>query len=576
MISALWPPLVTGWLLTLGVEALLRPAPCVVWRRPWATQWVHLASWLLLFALFVLVLQRPWFALVFIVSLQLVVVQTSNTKSATLNEPFICQDFAYFLDAILHPRLYVPFFGIGLAIAASSAGTLAIAAFLWFEPSLVTQHGAGAFLAAGAGLVAASLLLLLPALRQLPACSLAPHDDLKRLGLAAALWAYGRLALRPLDVSGLVAPFTAPDDAASFEAPGDAPPFTAPPFTAPDHAPSFTASIAAPIDPARLPHVVVVQSESFFDPRGWLPATPPGLLDAWDRLTQEAVSRGPLVVPAWGANTVRTEASFLTGLPADAFGIHRFNPYPQLARRPLPTLASRLKALGYRTVCVHPYPASFYGRDRVMPKMGFDEFLDIRAFPGGEHDGQSDRDGQYGRDGQYMSDAAIAEKVGTLLDHSDNRPLFVFAITMENHGPLHLERPVPEDAPRLAASAPAVGHEDLRVYLRHLRNADRMLERLERQLTPATPGARHGMLCWYGDHVPIMDDLYRKIGAPSGDTCHAIWSSRRPSPTPPGGEPLEVAALGQRLVDQILIDAESAPCDKRDPFRQPRSPQEQE
>ena len=146
MTTALLAPWLSGLLLSYAIEALLRPAVSLPWRRSVASHGVHLGSWCLLFALFLLAVQRPWFAVVFILSLQLVVVQSSNTKSATLKEPFICQDFEYFLDAIKHPRLYVPFFGIGLAIAASSAGALAIAAFLWFEPSLAGQGGTAALL----------------------------------------------------------------------------------------------------------------------------------------------------------------------------------------------------------------------------------------------------------------------------------------------------------------------------------------------------------------------------------------------------------------------------------------------
>lgn len=182
---------------------------------------------------------------------------------------------------------------------------------------------------------------------------------------------------------------------------------------------------------------MVVQSESFFDPRSWVPELPDTLLPHFDALARDALCQGPLSVPAWGANTVRTEAAFLTGQPPEALGIHRFTPYRQFTRAPVASLASQLRALGYRTVCVHPYPAGFYLRHRVIPNLGFDEFLDIRHF------------GTVDRDGQYVGDLAVAEKVGTLLDDSDNGPLFVFAITMENHGPLHLERPVPEDAPAL-------------------------------------------------------------------------------------------------------------------------------
>ena len=129
---------------------------------------------------------------------------------------------------------------------------------------------------------------------------------------------------------------------------------------------------------------------------------------------------------------------------------------------------------------------------------------------------------------------------------------------MENHGPLQLERPVPDDAPALPASlAKSLTPEaaaDLRVYLRHLGNADAMLGRLRRQLTPAEPGSRHGMLCWYGDHVPIMSGAYRRLGEPSGDTCYAIWSSRTsPAHRRTASAPLAVSELGMMTLETLLL-----------------------
>ncbi|WP_416137622.1 LTA synthase family protein [Halomonas sp. HK25] len=518
MSIALAVPLLTSLALTFAIEALLRPIVAPFWRRLPATLAVHLGSGLLLFALFLLVLQRPWFAVVFIASLQLVVVQSSNTKSATLKEPFICQDFEYFLDAVKHPRLYVPFFGIRLAVAATTAGAMAIAAFLWLEPSLLSRHGPAALLVPVGFLLLMSAALLLPGLKYLPACHLEPHDDLHRLGLFASLWSYGRLALKPLPADALKTPFAAVSPS-------------------PDTA------------PLGLPHLVVVQSESFFDPREWSELVPDDLLSHFDALKQSALRQGPLRVPAWGANTVRTEAAFLTGLPPEALGIHRFTPYRQFTRSPIATLPSRLRELGYRTVCVHPYPASFYLRHKVIPRLGFDDFLDIRHFDAAD------------RDGQYVGDRAVAKKVGTLLDDSDNRPLFVFAITMENHGPLHLERPLPDDAPRLPGVAAkrlkAEEIADLRIYLRHLCNADAMLGRIRAKLTPTEPGSRHGMLCWYGDHVPIMSGAYRRLGEPSGDTCYALWSSRHQTTAnaQESAEPLDVSELGMAIFEALLQDA---------------------
>ncbi|QFU01712.1 Sulfatase [Halomonas sp. THAF5a] len=507
MTSDLWWPWLCGLGLTLGLEALLRPAVARFWRRPLATHLVHLGTWSLVYALFVLVLQRPWFAMAFIAALLLVVVQSSNTKWQTLREPFIYQDFEYFLDAIRHPRLYVPFFGIGLALGAITAGALAIGGFLLLEPSLLTgDRPVHAFIALLVSLPLAALLIML-GLRRLPSCILVPQQDLHRLGLFSALWAYGRLASQPL---------AAPT--------GDAFP---------------------PAQPTRraqqdLPHVVAVQSESFFDPRDWCPALEHGVLAEYDEMVLEAVAHGPLRVPAWGANTVRTEAAFLTGLDQVALGIHRFNPYHPLTRQGVPSLASRLRGLGYRTVCVHPYPAGFYARDRVMPRLGFDDFIDIRAFDETE------------RCGQYVGDVAVADKVGKLLTDQDNRPLFVFAITMENHGPLDLDPldPGPPEAwftPGVTIPSGECG--ELLNYLAHLRNADRMTRRLRQALRDAP---REGLLCWYGDHVPIMPRAYHRFGLPDGSTTYTLWSTWQRQGAASDHAPLYANQLGQRLWQAVL------------------------
>lgn len=509
MTIQLWGPWLCGLGLTLGIEALLRPAVMPFWRRPFATHLVHIGTWSLLYALFVLLLQRPWFSLVFIAALQLVVVQSSNTKWQTLREPFICQDFEYFLDAIRHPRLYVPFFGIGLALGAITAGALTIIAFLVLEPALLAGARPGDALVPLLVSLPLAVLMIALGLRRLPACRLSPRQDLERLGLFASLWAYGRLARRPL----------------------------APP--AKDAFPSSQPSGRSQSD---LPHVVAVQSESFFDPRAWCPSLKRDLLSEYDAMVATSLTHGPLEVPAWGANTVRTEAAFLTGLDQQALGIHRFNPYHQLKRRTVPSLAQRLRELGYRTVCVHPYPAGFYARDRVMPRLGFDDFLDIRAF--------ADED----RCGQYIGDLAVANKVGNLLADGDNRPLFVFVITMENHGPLDLDPldPAPAEAWfRPGEPLPPSDCRELLCYLAHLRNADRMSRRLRQALHDAP---REGLLCWYGDHVPIMPRAYRRFGLPDGRTHYALWSTRQRIAE---GEhaPLSVDQLGQRLWQAVQHDA---------------------
>lgn len=222
--------------------------------------------------------------------------------------------------------------------------------------------------------------------------------------------------------------------------------------------------------------------------------------------------------------------AFLSGAGPETLGVHRFNPYRRLAEQGVSTLASSLRDEGYKTVCVHPYPASFYRRDRVYPHLGFDDFIDIAAFEDAP------------RSGPYVSDAAVGAHVARLIEDRDTdpRPLFVFVITMENHGPLHWEKVSDADESRLfdaAAGRLPAGCSDLIAYARHLANADAFFGSLAETLARAD---RCATLCIYGDHVPIMPTVYDALGTPDGKTDYLIWHTAGRTtgrgPTPPGSE----------------------------------------
>ncbi|CPK15538.1 capsular polysaccharide biosynthesis protein [Bordetella pertussis] len=240
----------------------------------------------------------------------------------------------------------------------------------------------------------------------------------------------------------------------------------------------------------------------------------PEVLAGLDALRAEALEHGQLEVAAWGANTVRTEFAFLTGLAASALGVHRYNPYRRLRQR------------GYRTVCVHPFHASFYGRDRVMPWLGFDEFVHLDAFADAP------------RAGPYVADAALARYVAERLAGQGSQPLYVHVITMENYGPLHWESVDAADAAAVLDGPLAPGCADLVAYARHLRNADAMFTGLAAAMRGLS---RPAGLCVYGDHVPIMAEVYRRLGEPDGRTDYLIWQA--------GGQ--GGAAPGLRRVDEL-------------------------
>lgn len=497
-----WPsvrlPLLAGLLLSFAVERLLRPAIPAPWQRPFAAITLHCGSWLLLYAGELIQFRRPWFAAVVSLIILVVLALVSNAKYRALREPFIYQDFEYFLDTLRHPRLYLPFFGLGKALAAIAGFLLSLAVGLRLEPALTEGMPFGAFLQGwallgGVGLLAVALGMARP----LP-LALEPETDVGALGLLASLWRYGAAER---NCPELVTPFAVHPASAAL--------------------------------PKRLPHLVAVQSESFVDVRKWGVDISPEVLAHFDALNLEAVSRGQLQTPAWGANTVRTEFAFLSGLPPGRLGVHRFNPYRRLARRSVATLANLLRERGYRTVCVHPYPASFYGRDRLFAGLGFDRFLDIHHFS------------EAAKNGPYISDAAVAEKVCALLAEEGAGPLFVFVITMENHGPLHWEKVEPGDIERLFTKPPPTGCEDLTVYLRHLANADRMAGTIANHMRVMDHPA---WLCWFGDHVPIMPEVYDMLGMSDGRTDYLLWTNDDGSAVNKPPRDLAVEDLGRLLL----------------------------
>lgn len=189
---------------------------------------------------------------------------------------------------------------------------------------------------------------------------------------------------------------------------------------------------------------------------------------------------------------------------------------------------------------MHPYPASFYARNRVFPLLGFDEFIDIRSF------------NELEKSGPYVGDVALAEKVCALLEVTSIQPIFVFVITMENHGPLHLEKVLEGEEERLYSSPPPDGCDDLTIYLRHLRNADRMVGMLCNRLD-ALPGS--SWLCWFGDHLPIMPRVYGAMGVPDGQTDYVIWNKSDNSGKGARLD-LKVENLGYLLLQQMgLVNA---------------------
>ncbi len=475
----------------------------------------------LLFLAVTLVVQRPIFSALAVSIFLIILSGVSNAKYKALREPLVFSDIAMFSQAFRHPRLYFPFLGLLPVIAAPIIIVALIIIVLSLEPAMAltaTRILPSLLLIALCFFVARKIALDFRLTQE-------PDKDIANLGLVNALFTYAIQARSPAHQRLIQAalsdsPFITPKSHTNKENPP----------------PHFQG-----IFPNNRGNITVIQSESFFDARRLHPSIKPDVLKHFDSCKQKSTQYGKLNVPAWGANTMRTEFAFLSGLKYQDLGLYRYYPYQYLHKLPISSIASYLRTQGYRCVCIHPHPDSFFGRNRIFPQMGFDDFIDIKGFDSGN------------TFGPYISDQAVTHKILEITEQHEkqnsHQPLFVFAITMENHGPLHLEKTTEKEQQSYFEQKPISAANDLTVYLRHLHNADTMIKELTHTYTHSK---NPHTLCFYGDHMPSMPTIYQQLNYHGEASDYFIWQNTHFKETESQRKPTEKTIAADSLAKTLL------------------------
>ncbi|MER3546660.1 MAG: sulfatase [Rhodanobacteraceae bacterium] len=247
------------------------------------------------------------------------------------------------------------------------------------------------------------------------------------------------------------------------------------------------------------PDIVVVQSESFFDPGRMRGYAPHQFIPNFERLARTGES-GSLYVPTFGGGTIRTEFEVLTGLPLRYFPQVQF-PYLQISTKVIPGLARTLRSNGYTTIAIHDNYRGFWNRASALQRLGFDRFIAIDEFPK-----------NVPHDGHYVADSALTDVILKTLRDS-GPPQLIFAISMEAHGPYDGDPGPINVAERDAIPVPqgvtGTAKTMLQNYLYHLRHADAQLGRLADALSHR---ARPTLLMFYGDHLPALGQAFEVNG----------------------------------------------------------------
>lgn len=210
---------------------------------------------------------------------------------------------------------------------------------------------------------------------------------------------------------------------------------------------------------------------------------------------QENTIKGTLYVSIFGGGTSDTEYEFLTG---NSMAVMPSNcvPYQQFVTDPSPSLATTLKAQGYYNIAIHPYEPSGYKRDLVYPLLGFDEFLSMKDFK----NPKTIR--------SFISDESSYGKIIEEYEaKGDQGPLFIFNVTMQNHGGYSSTQLFPDAESVKLTDHPRVAKTEQ--YLSLLRKSDQAFKTLTDYFSQQKEPT---IILLYGDHQPaVYADLYNEM-----------------------------------------------------------------
>lgn len=175
------------------------------------------------------------------------------------------------------------------------------------------------------------------------------------------------------------------------------------------------------------PNIVAIMNESWADFEDF------GNLSLSESVTDYIKSLdnsifGHTYTSVFGAGTSASEFEFLTGnsmafLPSGSI------PYQQYILEPSASLASLLQENGYRTLAIHPGERTSWQRNQAYPLLGFEEFKCV-----------DDMDVPLTEEHGYVSDESSFAQIIYEFEHkSEDERLFLFNVTIQNHGSYTVE-----------------------------------------------------------------------------------------------------------------------------------------
>ena len=239
----------------------------------------------------------------------------------------------------------------------------------------------------------------------------------------------------------------------------------------------------------KTPNVIIIQLESFFDPKdvvGLNMSEDP--VPTFTKLKEEYPS-GYFTVPALGAGTANTEFEVITGMSSGYFGAGEYAYKTTVNDTPVESLCSILKKEGYGTYAIHNNKSSFYDRKDVYDTMGFDAFISLEYM----------YDVEYTYNG-WAKDFTLVDDIMKCMKDTKGQD-FVYTISVQAHGRYPEKMDEWEDYIQVdyedESLVPAYDY-----YINQIHEMDMMIANLIEELDAY---GEDYVLLLYGDHLPTLE-----------------------------------------------------------------------
>ncbi len=275
----------------------------------------------------------------------------------------------------------------------------------------------------------------------------------------------------------------------------------------------------------KMPHIVMIMGEAFSDISNYgffefnLPEDDP--LYHFNKLCEESILSGHIVVSSFGGGTANTEYDVLTGNVTTLLNENNVSPFGTI-RKPFHSLVNILNDHNYNTLGIHPGKRWFYNRGNVYDYFGFKHTLFEKDFENPTY---------YAA---FMSEEDTTNRLMEEFKKADKSvPLFEYCVTIQNHGGYPNWKYGGREINKNFKTTSPLKTEDFdmfSVFFEGIRDMDHQINVLTEHFKAIDEPV---IFIYYGDHLPFLGYNNRGFNLINYDVSgNTLDSARRLYSTP--------------------------------------------